>query len=292
MIIQSIPYPASTALVGGHRYWRLRLLWQNSSTVNVQEIEMRTAVGGADVTGSGTAFRTSGSGGNPASNAFDNSNATSTDIFSGGTIGYDFGVGNAPAIVEVAITCSSANYLGEFDVEYSDDNSAWSYAFSGSKRSGWTTSVAQVFSMPSAVASRYWRLRANTIQSGTTMACVECEMRETVGGADATGSGTASSSTFYPFGTFDASQAFDNNTGTLWSGDNGGAAAGEWLGYDFGSGVTKTIAQISWRARNDGNHGQSPTSGVIQSSPDGKSWLNRITFSGLSWSSGETKLIS
>lgn len=298
-----LPFPSAMFLGGqsssggggggtGHRYWRIKPLWMGSSETRFQAIEMRTVAGGSDATGSGTPFVTNPSGGGGAGGAFDHNSGTFAAIFSNGTIGYDFGVGNAPAIVEVAITIHTADYTAEFDVEYSDDGVTYTPHFGGTKRSGWTVGVAEVFTDPGAVASRHWRVRATTLVSGTTMACVECEMRETIGGADATGSGTASASTTYAFGSVTPDKAFDNNTGTLWSGDNSKPAASEWLAYDFGAGVTKTIQEIRWLARPDGNYTQSPTAGVVQSSADGKTWRHRYQFSGLTWSAGEAKVIT
>ena len=121
------------------------------------------------------------------------------------------------------------------------------------------------------------------------MSCAEMEMRESAGGADATGSGTASAGS--TFSGFPASNAFDNNAASLWSG-SGDATDSAWLAYDFGSGVTKDIVQISFTARNDIDYTQSPTAGWIESSTDAINWLPRWTFLGLSWSQGSTNVFT
>src|ERR1044072_1796573 len=97
-------------------------------------------------------------------------------------------------------------------------------------------------------AHRYWRLliRKNGGNMSGYTGCREKEFRERVGGSDATGSGTASSSHNYP--GYSASWAFDNNPGNEWATDTIAQATydsgGVWLKYDFGSGVTKDIVEV------------------------------------------------
>lgn len=94
------------------RYWALFITdTQVTATPSIAEIEMRTAVSGADVTGSGTAKCGTSApyiGSFGPDNAFDNSD-TSPWWVSGHTsrdwIGYDFGTGNNKRIVEIAVRC-------------------------------------------------------------------------------------------------------------------------------------------------------------------------------------------
>ena len=66
-----------------------------------------------------------------------------------------------------------------------------------------------------------------------------------------------------------------------------------WLGYDFGSGVTKDIREISWTSRNGTTADQNPTAGWVESSSNGIDWLARWTFSGLgTWTLGSTQVFS
>jgi hypothetical protein len=227
-------------------------------------------------------------------NAFDNNVGTYWQTASGSAgawLGYDFGAGNEQTIVEISLQALSgfaSRMPREFDVQYSDDASTWSTAWSCSFTS-WTN-AAQVFSKPSAVDARYWRLRPDTIQSGgQVMGCAEMEMRATAGGVDQTGSGTAIARTSFS-GSFLPANAFDNNVSTEWSGANAvsGVVQSDWLGYDFGAGATKSIQQIVYTARASGAVNQAPLSGWIESSPDGVNWLSRWTFAGLSWSPGST----
>lgn len=281
--------------MAAQRYWRLvNRFCSDSSRVLAAEIELRTSAAGADQTGSGTATASAQGTGEEAPKAFDNNTATywqASTGSSGAWIQYDFGVGITKDIVEVAMQPLSgfaSRAMIEFDVQSSPDAATWTTEWSVSA-TGWTN-AQRVFTKPSAVASRYWRLRPDVLGVGNTMSCAEMEMRATAGGADQTGSGTASART--TFSTQVAANAFDNNSSTFWSG-NSDAADSSWLAYDFGSGVTKDIQQISFQARGDGSffNDQSPQAGWIESSADAINWLSRWAFSGLgTWTNGQTKV--
>lgn len=112
-----------------HRYWRLNFTatYANNS-VRLQEVELYTAVGGADVTGSGTASAEAGN----AAQAFDNNTGTEWDTLSGGGglpdwLQYDFGAGNEKDIVSIGLFPNSTTLQcpKNFDVLYSDDGSTW-----------------------------------------------------------------------------------------------------------------------------------------------------------------------
>lgn len=142
-----------------HRYWRLLVSTNEvnsfevtSSTLAIAEIELRETISGSDVTGSGTASADSTSGGTTAADAFDNNTATK---WSSGTAGYphwikyDFGSGNDKSIVEVALTSPSSTptqCARDFDVQWSDDDSAWTTAFSVYGEDQWTATETRVFS--------------------------------------------------------------------------------------------------------------------------------------------------
>lgn len=121
---------------------------------------------------------------------------------------------------------------------------------------------------PTATAHRYWRIYVGSDSSGgigALTAIAEMEMRESVGGSDATGSGTASASS--TFSGFSAGGAFANDANTTeWASNNIGLPA--WLAYDFGSGVTKAIVEVGITSRLGGNVGQGPGAFKIQSSDD------------------------
>jgi hypothetical protein len=281
--------------MAAHRYWRIRQRINAGGTTysGVTEIEMAETAGGADVTSSTFGFCSLTPQAGTVANAFDNNTTTRLQVT--GTsiywVGQDFGAGNEKDIAEVRIwpnTDAANRTFGEFDIEWSDDGATYTTAWSCSY-TAWVIVTSVTFTKPSALASRYWRVRADTVGSGNNMSCAECEMRETASGADQTGSGTASART--TFSGSPASNAFDNNSSTLWSGTSGVDDC-EWLAYDFGAGVTKAIDEISWTARSDSALFQNPTAGWLESSPDGRSWRTRRTFSGVTWSTlGQTQTI-
>jgi hypothetical protein len=137
-------------------------------------------------------------------------------------------------------------------------------------------------------AHRYWRILVNAIQSGAYVSIVEMEMRESIGGADATGSGTAAASSTYTAEGATAAKAFDNVT-TYPGWTNNADGAGCWLSYDFGLGVTKQIVEVTIRVRNDGFYAQAPTAFSIQWSDDNSSWTTSWSASGLTYTQGENK---
>jgi hypothetical protein len=127
-------------------------------------------------------------------------------------------------------------------------------------------------------AHRYWRMNITATGTGAS-GIAELEFRDAVGGADKTGSGTASAQTAYP--GWPASQAFDNNTGTGWASND--SPVPQWIGYDFGSGNAYNIVEVYILPRQDGNHNQAPTAFDWQYSDDGSSWTTAVTKSGITW---------
>jgi hypothetical protein len=293
LIEHSPTYNTITAPLNLHRYWRIysRLNGGNSGTTAIYELQLRTAVGGTTVTGSGGATSSAGT----AANAFDGNTATACNLTNavGQWLKYDFGAGNERDIVEIAAVCdsSSGTNLNEFDIQWSDDGSTWTTAWSVSKPTGWTAGTTYVFTKPDAVASRYWRVRGFTAVGSGAEYVSEMEMRSAIGGADQCSGGTAIARGW--FSTYVPANAFDNNFSTFYIGNAVGSESA-WLGYDFGSGVTKSILQVSYTTEpaGGGSYNNSPSSGVVESSPDKISWLPRIPFSGLTWTSGSTNLIS
>lgn len=87
-------------------------------------------------------------------------------------------------------------------------------------------------------AHRYWRVLHSTIWGGTQTYLQGLEFRDSNGtNQSTTGNGTASASA--EVGGFEASKAFDNNTGTFW----GASITSGWIKWDFGAGNEKDIQQ-------------------------------------------------
>lgn len=114
--------------MAAHRYWRIYTGFTSGTYVSFAEIELHDVIGGADLTGSGTASASVATGG-AASNAVDNNTATFWSTYNS-TVpnwwAYDFGI--SYDIVEVVITPRTGFYPESpqyFLVEYSDDGITW-----------------------------------------------------------------------------------------------------------------------------------------------------------------------
>ncbi len=118
---------------GAHRYWRVRAVTGESGGVRgVAEVEWRASVGGADLTGSGTAIANDERVGFEAALAYDNDPDTEWSVFTSAFddwLGYDFGVGNEVEIAEIELTARNDGFhtqmIRNFDVWYSDDATTW-----------------------------------------------------------------------------------------------------------------------------------------------------------------------
>lgn len=266
--------------MAAHRYWRVLGHGGIGSFTGLAEIQMRETLGGPTVTTGGTASATLPIQSGSAAAVFDG-NLTTQVQWSGNAqkwVAYDFGAGNEKDIIEFAIAPNKdvANRTWtRFTLQYSDNGTDWTDSWRVSY-TPWVIGTLVVFSKPSVVtSSRYWRIAA--ITPDAVASCTECTMSEIEGGADQTTGGTPIADSVF-LGSFAADRAFDNNTGTLWSGATATPAGEAWLGYDFGVGVTKEINEFTWQARVD-NFGQNPTSGYVESSTDGINWVKRWEYS-------------
>lgn len=116
-----------------HQYWRIHINSTGEGWCSIAKLEFRATAGGADQATGGTALADGALGGNPASNAFDSDPNTiwhSQDNVPPHWLGYQFA---APVdVTEIAITSRNLSPWGTtqapdlFDLEWSDDGSAWS----------------------------------------------------------------------------------------------------------------------------------------------------------------------
>lgn len=288
--------------MAAHRYWRLRARRATTDSVYlIAELEMRASNGGADETGNvgGTSFGSPGhfSGAEGPDKAFNNNTGdwhqptcecdqfTDADAITG----WDFGSGNDKDIVEVALTVHASfptRCPSLFAIEYSDDNATWFTLFWVTKET-WSGAGPHVFSLSQTTAdndANYWcALDIETDADGAALGCREIDWFE--GGANITSGGSPVS--MPSLSGFPNTNAYDNNTSTLWQGANG-LVKGKWIGYDFGTAVT--VDELRWTARNDGFHSQSAISGKVCYSDDGIVWLESWTFNDpTAYTSGETR---
>ena len=91
-----------------------------------------------------------------------------------------------------------------------------------------------------------WRILIVSGGNGAYFGIGDIQMMDTVGGADLTGSGTASSSTERGANTADL--AFNGVTTNFWSGNTDDALL-EWVAYDFGEPVA--LAELKMTSRDD-----------------------------------------
>lgn len=121
------------------------------------------------------------------------------------------------------------------------------------------------------MAHRYWRIYCADNRDHLYCGFGEIELRESIGGSDATGFGTASASTEQSGN--EASKAVDNNGATLWGSYSG--AAPQWWKYDFGSGQAKDINEVAITPRTDGWYNEAPTLFYVQYSDDDSAWTTK-----------------
>ena len=247
-----------------HRYWSINMLKRandDAAFIGMNEIELRGTIGGADLTGSGTASTDTTEQAGSVSDAFDGNTGNAVQwnwADSPIRIVYDFGSGNDVDINEVSIYPSlhgAGRTPGYFEVAHSDDGTNWTVAYHGVYKS-YAANTAVLFQRPQSEDKRVWILADLEAQGGThgTYAIAELQLRASAGGPDQTGSGTAfASGTFSP-----ASRAVDNDVGNFWAVVSN-IAYMDWWGYDFGSGESVEVVQIRMNARDDSFFFQTPT---------------------------------
>lgn len=132
---------------------------------------------------------------------------------------------------------------------------------------------------------RFYRLNISDNNGRSTINVAEAQLRETVGGPDSATGGVAYATS--TFSGFPASDAFDDDAGTMWSTDTSVTAAELW--YDLGTGREIIVAQYALQARSDANDG-TPKDWALQASNDLDTWTTLDTVVGeTGWSNGETR---
>lgn len=289
----------SVAAHAPHRYWRVKATTMHGSSGNYmacQELRFLTTYDGVQVATGGTAISDSAYPGLPASNAFDGTNGqwASNGTGTASWIGYDFGVGNAVAPLEVWYTPrGDSSYLQIFTeatLDYSDDGSTWTPFKTwtpGTWGQGNTKALDVINAKPAdgtagAGSHRYWRVLARAMHAGSAgfMSALNVEWRLTAGGSQAATGGTPLCGTNFPGANYAVANAYtdDANDGTLWASYSVGW---DWIGYDFGS--AKQIAELWYKPRNDFSYTQIFTEAVVQSSDDGSTWTTAASWTPSAW---------
>ena len=131
--------------MAAHVYWRANIAGTDGgTTLTLAEIELHTAIAGANVATGGTATASSGT----AANAFDASNATNWAV-SADTAGWiQYQLLTALDIVEFSITAPSAtmtNAPNRCSLQYSDDNVNFFTIALVNGQTSWTTNEKRTF---------------------------------------------------------------------------------------------------------------------------------------------------
>ena len=274
--------------MAAHRYWRINILTTAQGYVGMYEMELRDTPGGADrTTPGGTITAQSSVGGWAPSQLIDNNNALGWASSNPAPqwVVFDFGAGNSFDIVELYILPRSDSSLwtqapSSFDWQWSDDGNNW---FTATTKTGitWSSAAAQTFNVaaPTPVLGphRYWRIYI-TATNASYCGFAEIELRDSPGGADRTGSGTATASASE--GSSLPPGAVDNNTSTKWASYPGGPP--QWWAYDFGAGNSFYIVELFIVPRQDGFSSEAPKDFYWQYSDDGTTWITVYSKTGLS----------
>jgi hypothetical protein len=287
---------------GPHRYWRINVTAITSGLIAaIGELEMQETEFGPNVC----------TGGTPSADTEFNASFLATNAFDGNLAGspwastssslphwlrYDFGAGNDVEINAVGMharTSSLETMPTAFDVQFSDDGSSWTTAWSESGLS-WSAREFKKFVNPAYTEPGYtgspwgsythWRYYGRVTDGGAFFSSAEIEWRATPGGADqATGGSSFSGGDFS--GSFDHPRAFDNNNATLWA----SAGTNTYIGYGHGSAVS--VGQVAIRSRQDSAANGSPRDFIVQfSTSSGGPWTTAWVVTGSTgWGLGETR---
>lgn len=272
--------------MAAHFSWRLRCLVAKNSDVLIPEINMRESIGGANVAiaANGVAVGTAGwyTAAEGPDKAFDGNSGT---FFQGRTASIGFKFTTARDIKEITVS-AHPSYLGRTFglalVQWSDDSTngvdgTWTTAWIITPEK-WASAGPAVFTDPVAAASatpkRFWAVfngfgdgtAGTTWVANANYACSELRMM------DAAGLVTPAAVAASPIydSSFSMAALLDGDLLSNYASDR---TAYQWLGFDFGAGNSPEITGILWNPRNSSFAYQTPKTGSVMTSADGRNWL-------------------
>ncbi|MEX0756835.1 MAG: discoidin domain-containing protein, partial [Acidimicrobiia bacterium] len=206
---------------------------------------------------------------------------------------YDFGAGNDVEVYEIEMWAQDGlvdRAPDTFDVQYSDDGSSWTTAWSEAGVSDWVSGTPKVFTRSGfpGISYGYWRIRITDNNGDALTAAGELEFRDAAGVAQqATGGRPVFSSQYATSGANSAASAFDDDIGTEWVSESG-VALPHFIGYAFGE--TREPVEVYLVAQNnDIGADRSPRDIEIQYSEDGSTWETFDSHTDLTFAAGEAK---
>ena len=227
--------------------------------------------------------------------------------FGGGPhwISVDYGIGNEKNIKSLGIVSrhvTTDQNPEDFIVQYSDDGTTWTTKWTEFGVT-WQAGEYKRFTNPGDTSSytgsphgshTEWRMYSMGAEgTNSQIVFAELEMRATPSGADQCSGGTASASSIFTGNvpTFGPDNAFDNNSSTIYAGDNTSGIDFDWVEYDHSSAVE--VAEFALTARNDVNVTDTPKYMALQYSTDGTTWTTTYaTAAQTGWVLGETRVFT
>jgi hypothetical protein len=282
--------------MAAHRYWRLNITAINGgSLIRIDEIELSEAAHGTSVAAGGTAAASSTfSGSFLAENAFtgalgDSSWATPSGTTTG-WISYDFGSGVTKEIASVVLNVFASDtdrMPTAFDVQYSDDNSSWTTAWSVSSATGWAAGERRAFSNNGYGSNtQSWRISvadSSGLDGAASLQIASFVFRTTSGGSDQASGGVAFGSLSKDLTTL-PNKLVDANAATFFQTVSSSFPA--TAGYKFSAAIT--IVEITITAGPSVATGSPKTFDVQYW--DGSAWQTKWTVTGSSgWTTGLTR---
>lgn len=282
-------------------YWRILELdnYGDATGITVGDIAMRSAPGGANILTGGTASASKISAGGSVGSAYDGSFANFWFADSAPTNQwFQYQFPSAIEVVEIALG-QGTSVVNPFTrmpkngkLQKSSDGATWEDVFTFQVPGAFV--LGKYYSFPETPAAagyhRAWRLSLTGTSGGSELS--DIEFRATAGGADQTaavpiGDGNASGRgiTSSQGAGAEVYRLYDGSAATYWfSGSNN-----QWAGYVFPDPVKVEELSIIGPKNVASRSG---TGFLLQYSDDLVTWTTQKTVTGLSWSIGETKVIS
>lgn len=294
---------------GSHRYWRVFITDNHGSAtfIALQEVQFKDGAGTIIPATGGTASSSSNAGpGNGPGSAFDGTGsvwATASGTVTNSWIKYAY---PSPVAVEQVTLWLGGNDWNRAPknatLQYSDDDSAWTDAFSFLLELPVCWSERTFPEAPLAPGyHRAWRLFIDDNDSTSSIILDEMELRATAGGADQTANvgssaGSASGRVIRSAdgGGNEGYRVFDNvtNTANYWAAI--GQSVNAWVGFIFPEPVK--VEEIALTSTNNGTTTRNPKDFKLEYADDGTSgdtWTTQKTFaSQTGWSTNETRVLT